>query len=374
MSEETEIGKYNTYGKYALAMSYSPNKTKLAVISAYGPKGPTGGFIFGGGYRIFGQRYLEIKENTANYPTISKPIRLREMSSPGLCWSEDENLVVTYDYYYNFSVVNLSSEPATQINLNSDKEPESKPDLSRLTGVVRDYGVDENGDGLFEKVAVEVETETTIPGRYKIYVGIKSKSDKNFVKSVETELKGGIETTKLLFDTDNWFETKTDGVFTINFIHLEFGNYPNLEIRENVGRTREYSLAQFQRPNIIFTGENTVTPIDKNQNGKYEGLEIQVGVDVLDAGDYQFSGDLYDEFSDATAEGLIDGGKGKINLKKGKGAITFQFSGKKVIEHDVSGKFRLRNAYIYKEKQSTSLENNLVKTGAFDVSQFESEN
>lgn len=378
VGEENENGKYNTYGKYALAANISPNKTKIAVISAYGPKGPNFGLMpfMGSGGKIWGTRYLELKENTATYPTVRKPIRLREMISPSLCWAEDENLVVIYDSWdYSFSVANFSSQPAMVNTQNTNEQLAPKPDLSRLTGVVRDYGIDQNGDGLFEKVAVEVETETTVPGRYKISVGLRSDGDRYFGEGVETQLKGGVETTKLLFDANKWFDEKIDGVFKINYVQLYYGDYPFLEMRENVGQTREYKLSQFERPNIIFTGENTVAPIDKNRNGKYEGLQIQVIVDVLYAGDYKFSGALYDEFSDVTAKGLVEfGDDGETSLKKGKGTITFYFSGKKIIEHGVSGKFRLRNAYIYNEKQSTSLQDNLIKTTAFDVNQFESEN
>lgn len=375
MSEKTEVGKYNTYGKYALVMNDSPNKAKLAIISAYGPKVPTVGFIFGGGYRIFGQRYLEIKENITKYPTIAKPIRIEEMSSPSLCWSEDENLVVIYDHWnYSFSVVNLSSEPAPQIAQNADGEPESKPDLSRLTGVVRDYGVDEDGNGIFEKIVVEIETETNMPGRYTIHVGLKSDNDKYFGETVETELKGGIETTKILFDTKPLFDKKIDGVFQINYVQLYYANNPILEMRENLGQTQAYKLEQLgQRPNIIYTGENIITPIDKNRNGKYEGLQIQVGVDVLNAGNYKFQGDLYDELTDATAEGLIEFGSGEAALKKGKGTVTFFFSGKKIIEHGVSGKFRLRFMVIYKKGQTGEFKENLLTTESFDVNQFESE-
>lgn len=377
--ETNESGErnLNAYGKYVLAVTDSPRRTKTAVVSARGPKGPNISLLFplGGGGKIWGNRYLEIKENRANYPTDGKPFRVREMITPQICWTEDENIVVVYDsWIYSFSVVNLNPRQTSPPVQKPLEQLPSKPDLSRLTGVARDYGVDEDGDGLFEKIAVEIETETSFPGQYQIFVRLKSSGDKYFLQTVDVELKGGIERTKLLFDTKPLFEEKIDGVFKIEMADLTYGHYPFLERREDLGETRSYKLAQFGRPNVVFTGENIVTPIDENRNGKYEGLRIKVGVDVLDAGDYEFQGDLYHEFSNVTAEGVVEFFHGKTNLKKGKGTITFFFGGGKIIEHGKSGKFRLRYVVVYKTGGSAPFVDTLLETTAFDVNRFESEN
>lgn len=375
--DEGGAQNFKAYGKYVLTAKSSPREVKFAVLSAAGPKIPNISIIpfMGGGHRILGTRYLEIKENSADYKTVGKPFRVEKMISPQLCWTEDETLVVMYDsLYFDFSVANLNQPQAAPIVQNVIKQAASKPDLSRLTGNVRDYGVDENGDGLFEKIAVEIETETSVAGKYQIFLSLKSKDGKNFIEAADVELKGGLEMTKLLFDTKPWFEEKVDGAFKIEMVDLTYQHYPFLERREDLGQTREYKLAQFSRPNIVFTAENIVTPIDKNHNGKYEGLQIKVGIDVLDADDYKFQGDLYDEFSDVTAEGLIEFGSGEATLKKGKGDITFYFSGKKIIEHGISGRFRLKNIIVYKKGRSSDNTGNLLTPQSFDVKQFESEN
>ena len=377
IGEENQVGKYNTYGKYALNAAVSPDKTKISVVSGYGPRVPNISLIpfFGGGYRVLGQRYLEIKENSTTYQTLGKPFRIREMPSPSLCWTADQNLLLYYDRWScHFSVFKLDSEPVVLTPQNQIKQMPPKPDLSRLTGVVRDYGVDEDGDGRFEKVAVEIETETSVAGKYHIFLSLKSKDGIFFTEVADVDLKGGLEMTKLLFDAKPWFDEKIDGVFKIETVDLTYQYHPFLERRENLEQTQEYKLPQFSRQNVVFTDENVVTPIDKNRNGKYENLQINIGIDILEAGDYKFQGDLYDEFSDATAEGLIEFGSGESVLEKSKGIITFNFSGKKIIEHGVSGRFRLRNVVIYKKGEKGSLMKNLLSTEPFDVKQFESEN
>lgn len=373
--QENRVGKYNSYGKYALAAAASPDKTKTAVVSAYGPKTPTVGLIFGGGDKYWGQRYLEIKENSPEYQTLGKPFRTYEMSSPGLCWAEDGNLLVYFDVWsYRFSVFNLGSEPIISTPPNRTEPMSPKPDLSRLTGAVRDFGIDENSDGRFEKVAIEVETETSVDGIYNIFVRLKSENGECFRENVRANLKGGIEKTKVLFDMEEWSEEKLSGAFEIDYISLDYETGTNLEQREHIGQTQKYDFAEFDRENVVYTNENKITPIDKNGDGKYESLKIEVGVDVLNAGDYDFQGDLYDEVSTVTAEGLIEFGAGKARLNKGAGKITLIFSGKKIVEHGVSGRFRLRNVVIYKKGEKGSFAENLLFTESFDVTQFESEN
>lgn len=375
IGEENRVGKYNSHGKYALAAVTSPDKTKIAVVSAYGPKTPSLGLIFGGGDKIWGQRYLEIKENSPNYQTLGKPFRTYDMTSPSLCWAEDGNLLIYFNAWsYLFSVFNLGSEPDVSTPLNQTEQMPPKPDLSKLTGVVRDYGIDENGDGRFEKVAIEVETETSVAGTYNILVRLKSENDKLFVENIPANLKGGIEKTKVLFDTEKWFEEKLNGAFKIEYISLDYEHGVNLDRRENIGQTQKYDFAEFDRKNVVYTNENKITPIDKNGNGKYESLKIEIGVDVLNAGDYEFQGDLYDEFSTVTAEGLIEFGAGKARLNKGAGKITLIFSDKKIVEHGVSGRFRLRNVIIYKKGEKGNFVENLLFTESFDVKEFESEN
>lgn len=269
---QADSGKYTTYGKYILAANDSPDKTKTAVLSAYGPKVPNIGVIpfLGGGYRIFGTRYLEIKKASDDYKNIGKPYRVKKMtSSPQLCWTNDENSVVIFDQWnFEFSVADFNPQPAQPVR-NSTTQAASKPDLSRLTGVVRDYGVDENGDGLFEKIAVEIETETSFPARYKIFVALESNTGKHFAEEARVELKGGVETTRVLFETKPWLDEKIDGVFKISFVDLDYKDGHPLERREDFGQTREYKLAQFGRPHAVYKDENTVTAVDKNRAGKY---------------------------------------------------------------------------------------------------------
>lgn len=365
---------FNTSAKYALAFNESPDRSKVAVYTAAGPKTP-GFSIFpglGGGSRYYGQRYIEIKTNDTHKSDLAEPVRVQDLTAPGLCWSHDEDIVLLYDtYHFDFSVLDLNPQKHAGTPPVVAAQSQTGPDLSRFTGIVRDQGIDENGDGLFEKISVEVETETTIPGKYIINISLRSRKGNHYSTGKEVELKGGKETTKFVFDTKPMFEAGDDGAFEYALNNLIYRYGVDLDFRQDAGTTHEYKLSQFQRPVVIRTGKNSVTPIDNDNNGKFESLEIKVGVDSLYPGSYEYQGDLYDGVSDSTNEGLIEIGSGKAYLKKGPGELTFLFKGKKIIEHGVSGRFKLRFVVISMPGERPPLTDTVLKTDSYEIDQFE---
>ena len=101
-----------SYGHYVLVAKRSPDNSKIAVLSAYGPKSPIeGGFFFGGGGKIFGTRYLEIR-NVADSESIRRPVRIDISDNalkPSLCWSDGASHIIVHDLdrltHGRFSVV-----------------------------------------------------------------------------------------------------------------------------------------------------------------------------------------------------------------------------------------------------------------------------
>jgi len=102
-----------SYGHYLLTAKKSPDSTKIAILSAYGPRTPeilSFPGLGGGGGRIWGTRYLEIK-SFPEYEPIGKPIRidLPPHITPSLCWSDGLKHIVVHtqgdNFGYKFSVV-----------------------------------------------------------------------------------------------------------------------------------------------------------------------------------------------------------------------------------------------------------------------------
>jgi len=90
-----------SYGHYILVAKRSPDNSKIAVLSAYGPKMQS---IFsfpglGGSERIWGTRYLEIR-NVADNESIRRPVRIDISDNalkPSLCWSDGASHIIVHD-------------------------------------------------------------------------------------------------------------------------------------------------------------------------------------------------------------------------------------------------------------------------------------
>ena len=374
--EEDETGKYNSYGKYARLGAYSKDQSKLAMISAAGPKGPSISLIpgLGGGPAIYGSRYLEIKSGVHPFTNLQIPIRVVDESGMSLCWTEEQDTLVYFSRYtFRFSIVPLAGSTLAQPTLDTPRVPDAgltRPDLSRFTGKFRDYGIDADGDGLYEKIAIEIETETSMPGRYKIHLGLQASNGSRAGQGVETELKGGIEMTKVIFDADEWSLKDVEGELLITNAHLDYGDGPNIEIRESLGRTRKFSRDQFKRENIVFTNEHEYKLVDPSEDGRFRGLEFTVGVDVLEPGEYEWSADLYFEKWLSTADGIIEFLEGKSRLKKGKNQLKLKFSAESIIKYGKPGRFELRNVLIYRKGEQGKRLESLPLTRPFELSEF----
>jgi hypothetical protein len=91
------------YGKYKLNSEYDSTSTKNAIITTNGFKIPAFGVLpnLGGNGRITGIRYFEVL--TKEGEKISKTMRVQklEMTSPYLCWSQDNDFVIISDSGYS---------------------------------------------------------------------------------------------------------------------------------------------------------------------------------------------------------------------------------------------------------------------------------
>jgi hypothetical protein len=380
VAPEEEVTKYDTYGKYALDGAYSASNARLAIISAYGPKMPSFSLIpgLGGGRNIWGQRYLEAKNGQPPFANLRKPIRMADDWSQSLCWTGEEDAVIYYSRHYFswFSVLSLSDKTVTE-KPSTEGAPtvsdQASPDLSRFTGNFRDYGIDSDGDGLFEKIVIEVETQTSIPGQYSLSVSLTATNGKTAARGTEAELKGGTEWTRVVFDAEEWFEKGIDGALSISRARLEYGLSIDIDEREDLGRTREYSQDQFKRDSVIYTGEQSYKLVDPDKQGKFRGLEFTIGVDVLRGGEYRYQSDLYFETWSSTAGGSVDFIMGSVKLKKGRNLIPLRYSGRAILKYGKPGKLQLRNFVLGEKGERGKWLNEGMFTQPFDLSEFSPE-
>ena len=102
--------KIHTYGRYVLFATESPTRSKVALLSAAGPRsGPGISIIFGlGGSdpEVKGQKYVQIMD--LNSGIVGEPVRISgtgESDRYRFCWTADEKYLVNYKPYENFSII-----------------------------------------------------------------------------------------------------------------------------------------------------------------------------------------------------------------------------------------------------------------------------
>ena len=108
--------------------------------------------------------------------------------------------------------------------------------------------------------------------------------------------------------------------------------------------TSYYNHTEFEPPPAEFNDDYSDYGIDTDEDGLYDYLVVNVGVNVTDPGYYRLSGSLYDEL----------GSRGDFRsnytyLDSGSQSVSLKFSGIAIRKNGVNGTFNLKHLYLYDE-------------------------
>lgn len=237
----------------------------------------------------------------------------------------------------------------------------------RLTGEVQDRGVDDDSDGLTDRVSFEVGTQTTSAGRYRAFVHLKTAGGKRIVGVSEADLAAGAGSLVVSVPADDLRAAGEDGPYNIELVELESDDTtdePLCDQLEGAGQTQAYTLTQFQRKPLILTGVTTDQGVDDNGNGRFDRLVVGVQVDALYAGFYSWNMKLSDqsgrELSFSSASGFLNAGPNEL---------TFSFDGSAVGSSGAHGPFRLGDLLLFGTKSVVVAD--VGQTQAYRSIQFE---
>jgi hypothetical protein len=239
---------------------------------------------------------------------------------------------------------------------------------SSLTGTFADQGIDDNGDGRFDRIAIDLQTNTTHAGTYRAFIHLKTANGQKLVRSNETNLTAGPGNVRVNFEAAAFLQLGEDGPYNIELVELLFvdtaGASPSDSLAD-IGQTKAYLLSQFQRPLIALTGNISDQGVDDNGNGKFDRLLVSVQIDVLTSGFYSWGYKL----SDANAA-EIDFASGRSFFNSGLNQLSVSFNGTKIGSHGVDGPYQLRDLLL--QGPSTSLVvTDIGRTQPYRVTQFE---
>jgi hypothetical protein len=154
-------------------------------------------------------------------------------------------------------------------------------------------------------------------------------------------------------------------VAEVRYSHVVNGDVVPADVRYDLGSTASYALEDLQHPTIRLTGAGKAFGIDRNGNGLFDLLEIDLDIDVDFSGSYDASVSLMDRNNHE-----IGFASGTIDLDSGLNTVTITFDGARIGANGLDGPYTLANLIAFGEDQSLIATTAFV-TPAFHASAFE---
>jgi hypothetical protein len=240
---------------------------------------------------------------------------------------------------------------------------------STIVGQFADSVQDSDGDGLFNSLDIDVVLNITETANYRV-LGILEDSNGNSIEaSSVANLNPGANTVTLNFDGEEIYKNHANGPYKLKTVRLsEEGNLETMLVDEYTTpySTAAYDYQQFQHPTIVLTGVGSANGVDTDNNGLFNLLNVNLEVDVVNAGTYTWSARLVD--SNGTEIGFYSSSGA---LLAGKNSIEFSFDGNRIGENGVDGPYSLRGLIMFGAGKSVVISNAFTTSDNLNANQFE---
>lgn len=181
-----------------------------------------------------------------------------------------------------------------QITTNAYSYTDFQPKAAVLSGIYTDSGIDTDGDGIYNFLAVNVETNTTRAGNYTLEGWLYDSNGNHIILGTNsTYLNVGRQSVTLTFDGLTINRNRVEGPYNLRYLNLLSGS-SQIDFVYDTYNTSAYSYTDFRSTSASLQDTYSDYGVDTNSDGLYEYLTIEVGVNVTTAGNYTLNGRLYD--------------------------------------------------------------------------------
>ncbi len=206
---------------------------------------------------------------------------------------------------------------------------------AKLGNVVADYGVDRNGDGLFDELIVKVEVTSSQAGEYTFGGYMKVGDTVLRGAANKVQLNAGKQTVEISFDGQKIGETLANGPYQINTLWVLPANEQSsqvvipskmLDYKSYTYSTTSYVPSQFAVNNATIVDAYSHSGTDENSNGLFDAINISIPLKVNIPGTFTLEADLFDGQSNlvshATWTGTDSTAALKFNVANSQGPYT----------------------------------------------------
>jgi hypothetical protein len=240
--------------------------------------------------------------------------------------------------------------------------------VGHITGGYEESTSDDNGNGLFDRLNIEVGVKVIKAGEVVLEGYLHGLDDEPicYMKTTAT-LPTGDATLLLKAEGLNLRQSRANGPYILKSLALyEDGN--RVDFIYNAYQTQSYLWTDFESSNVEFASLNTFTDygVDTDGDGLFDALRIEVTTNVAQEGQSALVGRLFDADGNSIDDILL-----QLILPVGSQKINLDFSGIKIRANRKNGPYLLKYAFMYDE--TGSLDDSLPNaytTAAYSYKQF----
>jgi len=214
-----------------------------------------------------------------------------------------------------------------------------------LAGSYTDYGLDTDGDGLYNYLAIDVNLDVTEAGIYQFDGMIVGTVPYTFPWASDRRiLSTGVQTVTLRFDGKAIRDSQVEGRFSLAHIGVFEGSSGLLLDSGNsvYTTTHVYTYTQFQHDPIAVTGAITDAGLDTDADGLYDWLNVTLNLDVTLSSTYHVEANLV-----STDDQQITDLSQLANLVTGTNALVLPFDGAHIEYAGINGPYRVEDFFVY---------------------------
>jgi hypothetical protein len=301
------------------------------------------------------------------FPSIQSGIQQLQLDFDGVTIRESG---INGPYSINVSIYTIGLDgfllDSMCVSTVSYNYSDFQPQAAVFNGSFTEYSMDNNSDGFYDNLLINVGINVTTLGEYSIGATLYDNTGKIIINTRSTSyLNVGDHIIPLIFDGKTINRHGENGPYQLRYLGLSCNNQTDFIL--NAYNTSAYNYNSFQSISARFDDNYSDSGLDMDGNGLYEYLSLNVGVNVNSAGNYTIISSLYD-----SNDSFIVLTSNHSYLNKGDQLITLQFNGPIIFHHNINGSYLVGILTILDGRgMIIDTKTDIYSTSSFNYTSFE---